>query len=69
MDEIFGATLRSLREERGLSQNALASDLGVAQRHISDWERGRVDIRLSSLRRIATLLEVPTWRLLEDGER
>lgn len=35
-----GARIRALREARGLTQEQLASALGVGQRTIGNWERG-----------------------------
>ena len=34
-------TLRTLRLQRGLSQQELAKALGVSWRTVSDWERGK----------------------------
>ena len=64
----FGARLRQLREARGLPQWALAADAEMAQRHISDYEQGKADPRLSTVLRLAAALEVPPARLVEDGE-
>lgn len=36
----FGARLRELRRAAGLSQEALASRLGMPQNSFSNWERG-----------------------------
>jgi transcriptional regulator with XRE-family HTH domain len=72
-DLSFGMQLRSVREERGLRQWELACDLGVAPRHVSDWETGRVDPKLTTLRRLAAALDVDAARLLgsegSDGAR
>lgn len=35
-----GADIRRLREARGLTQEALAQEIGVGQRTIGNWERG-----------------------------
>ncbi|HEX4261551.1 MAG TPA: helix-turn-helix domain-containing protein [Acetobacteraceae bacterium] len=37
----FGARLRALRAERGVSQRALATDLGVSAAYLSALEHGR----------------------------
>lgn len=50
--------LKRVREEKGLSQRALAQLTGVPQSHISKIESGAVDIRLSSLVEIARALEL-----------
>ena len=41
--------LRAAREVRGLSQRELGARIGFTQAHISKFESGRVDLRLSSL--------------------
>lgn len=50
--------LRQAREDRGLTQRALAQLTGVPQSHISKIESGAVDIRLSSLVAISRALEL-----------
>ncbi len=37
---VFADRLRQLREDRGLSQSALARATGLRQSHISAWESG-----------------------------
>jgi transcriptional regulator with XRE-family HTH domain len=37
----FGETVRSVREEKGLSLTSLAKNLGVTKVYVSDVERGR----------------------------
>ena len=37
---MFQLTLKTLREERGLSQQALADEIGVKQGAIGNWESG-----------------------------
>jgi len=66
IDETFGAQLRSVRQERGLRQWELASDMGVNPRHISQWENGHTDPRLSTIRRLAAALKVSAAELLEE---
>ena len=50
--------LRQARQARGLSQRALSQRSGVPQGHISNIERGTVDLRLSSLIAIARVLDL-----------
>ncbi len=56
-DEIAQALLKA-RQARGLSQRALSQRAGVPQGHISNIERGTVDLRLSSLVAIARALDL-----------
>jgi len=51
--------LRDKRKELGLSQRALASDIGVGHGHLSLIETGVVDPKLSTLRRMADRLGEP----------
>lgn len=37
---MFGARLKQLREQRGLSQKQLADVAGLSQRAVSHWEQG-----------------------------
>lgn len=37
-----GTLIRALREERGLTQRQLADALGVTDKAVSKWERGKM---------------------------
>ena len=50
--------LREARLKRHLSQQELASKLGLRQRQISDLERARIDPRLSTLQNVARALDL-----------
>ncbi|CDX39659.1 conserved hypothetical protein [Mesorhizobium plurifarium] len=50
-------TLRSAREQSGLSQRDLSARVGVPQSHISKIESGATDLRLSSLVELARALD------------
>ena len=52
-----GASIRNLRAEQELTQFELAAKIGVSQTHLSNIERGRVQISLKLLLRIANVLE------------
>lgn len=60
----LGARLRGLRRERGLSIARLAAEAGITGGLISQVENGRTDPSLSTLRKIAKILRVPTFYLL-----
>lgn len=60
----IGDLLRELRKERGISQEQLAEDLGVAQETVSGWERGLWIPRPRVLRRLAGYFQVPEAELL-----
>ena len=45
----FVKVLAQARQQKGLTQKALAARLGIPQSHISNIERGKTDLRLSSL--------------------
>lgn len=54
----FGKCVRRLREERGISQEALASEAGLDRTYVSSVERGRRNISLENIERLAKALEV-----------
>ncbi len=56
--------IRALREERGLTQSAVAELLCVAQTTYSDYERGKLNIPIPSLIRLAQLYETSIDYLL-----
>jgi transcriptional regulator with XRE-family HTH domain len=60
----FGATLRAYRQQRGLTQRALAVRTGIRNRYISDIERGRHNISVVMLLRLAQALDIPAAWLL-----
>ena len=56
--EALAATLKSVRQKKGLSQRELSSRTGVPQSHISKIETAGVDLRISSLASIANALDL-----------
>jgi transcriptional regulator with XRE-family HTH domain len=51
--------LRDERQALGLSQRTVASDVNIGHGHLSQIETGRVDPKLSTVRRLADRLGVP----------
>ena len=54
---MIGEKIKALREERGLTQKALARKLKISQQIISRVESGRQNISLLTLKEIASALE------------
>lgn len=61
----FGETVKRVRRERGISQEALADQCGLHRTQISLLERGRRSPRLPTLIVIARELGVPSAALLD----
>lgn len=53
------------RLQKGWSQKQLASKLGTSQSYIARLEAGSIDPQLSTLRRLAAALEVPSSALMD----
>ena len=65
----FGAAVRQLREQRGLSQSALAKLLGTSQPTLSALEHGQRNPGLDALFRLAEQLDVSIVELAEAVEK
>ena len=60
--------MRRIRIERGLSQEELANRAGIDRSYVSSIERGRQNVGLLSIQRIAKALKVAATELmLERG--
>jgi transcriptional regulator with XRE-family HTH domain len=61
--------LARLRKERGWTQEELAERVGITQRLVSDYERGRLRLNADIVVRLADALEVATDELLRSNGR
>lgn len=61
----LGANVRQAREARGWSQEELAHQAGLASVQVSRIERGKREIRVTTLIKLVKALDVPPDSLLE----
>lgn len=62
----LGTHLRILRENSGLTQDALARELFVTRQAVSGWERGRSEPDIPSLQKLARIYGTTVDGLLEN---
>lgn len=62
---MFSDLLKSLREQKHISQTQLAKEIGVSAGNISDWETGRSKPGYVALAALSRFLEVSADYLLE----
>ncbi|XOV92823.1 MAG: DUF4870 domain-containing protein [Bacteroidota bacterium] len=62
----IGEKIRTLRQEKGLTQEMLADKTGISARSIQRIENGEVTARADSLHKIAIALEIPYEDFLID---
>ena len=66
---IIGTRLRSLREERKLSQGDIEKRTGLLRCYISRVENGHTVPSIDTLEKLAAALEIPLYQLFYEGER
>jgi transcriptional regulator with XRE-family HTH domain len=54
----FGSRVRELRQAKGISQEGLADKAGLDRTYISSIERGKRNISLENIERLAKALKV-----------
>ena len=62
---LFGKRLAAKRKELGWSQERLALESGVARSYLSGVERGKRNIALLNIVRLAETLEIPSKELMD----
>lgn len=65
-NNIFGENLKQLREENGLTQQALADMIAISHQSISKWELGITYPQVIWVYRIADVLRVNPERLIRS---
>ena len=64
----LGKTIRGLRLETGLSQEALADEIGIDRSYMGGIERGEHNVALVNLVKIAQALNITTAELLAKAK-
>lgn len=64
----LGAVIRKIREEQQLSQEELASLVGVHRTYMGSIERGERNISLLNIRRIASALKIKPSELFAEAK-
>lgn len=54
----FNERLKELRQEVGITQTALASEIGATQRQVSFWEKGQIEPNIFWLSALADFFNV-----------
>ena len=60
----MGEKLRQLRRKKGLSQEAVAKELGISRQAVSKWETDIAQPDLDNLKKICEILEISADELL-----
>lgn len=66
LQRVVGRNLRATRRARGLNQEDFADAIGIHRTYLGDIERGKRNISLRQLERIATELEIEPRSLLDE---
>jgi transcriptional regulator with XRE-family HTH domain len=64
-----GARIRIARQDRGLTQDELATRVGVSRSAVAQWETGRTGQVTANLSRIATALDVNVEYLMFGDDK
>lgn len=65
----LGKAIRQLREERGMTQEALAQEAGVTVGHMSMIERGHSNPTWATVKSLATVFGVAVSELAQKAEK
>ncbi|MDR2587764.1 MAG: helix-turn-helix domain-containing protein [Coriobacteriales bacterium] len=63
----FGATLKRIREQQGLSQEEVARVLGVSRTTVGDIEKDKRDIEYGEMKNLAAFLRINVVDLFDDN--
>lgn len=64
MDKIFCENLKNARKSAYLTQAQVAKELGVVESCYANWEQGRTEPSIDSLRKLSKILNVSIDELI-----
>jgi transcriptional regulator with XRE-family HTH domain len=67
-DKSLGEALRNKRQEKNLSQEYVAQQLGVTKMAVSNWETGKRSMYAETRRRYCALLGVTIQSIFDEME-
>ncbi len=68
LQKAVGANLRAYRKAHGVNQEDFAYQLGLHRTYLSQIERGKRNLSLGKVERLAERLDVDVWTLLRRIE-
>jgi transcriptional regulator with XRE-family HTH domain len=66
---VLAKNIRSLRKERGLSQESLADEAGLHRTYIGSVERAERNVSIDNIEKISKALKVSGARLLSEQSK
>lgn len=64
-EKIIGRRIKSIRRAEGINQNQLANLVGISKSSMSEWETGKREPRLDTIRKIANALGVDVREIVD----
>lgn len=64
MDKMFCDNLRNIRKENNLTQKEIAQKLNVVESCYANWEQGRTEPNIETLRKLSKILNVSIDELI-----
>ncbi len=66
MSSNLGVYLKSLREDKKLSQAKFGKEMGFSARTVSDWENGNTEPNLNTVKAIVKFFDITYEELFEE---
>ena len=66
--QTIGTNMRERRRELGISQDEAGKKLNTSRQYYGQIESGKFDFRVTTLERIANMLEIEIFELLNERE-
>ena len=63
--EVFGNNMREIRQREGLLKKEMAKKLGISESTYREWEKGKADIRISTLEKVSQTFRLPPFAIVD----